>query len=266
MLFFRSLHDERIVHTITTREGGVSPAPWDALNLSWTRPDDPECVLENRRRVCSTLGIALERVVQAGQIHAIDVRVVGEAEAGSGALERRTVLPPADALVTADPDVYLLACFADCVPLLFFDPVRMVVGVAHAGWRGTVAGMGAATVRAMTEHYGSRPADIRAVIGPSAGPCCYEVSADVIAAVRTSGLDADELLSPTTPDHAYFDLWGANCQGLVRAGVAPEHIETSALCTIDHADRFFSHRASGGNTGRFAAIIGIRPAPAASAR
>lgn len=260
MLHFGSFEDERIVHAITTRSGGVSPAPMDELNLSWTWPDEPACVLENRRRVCAALAVPLERVVQAGQIHGVDVRAVGDAEAGCGALERRTVLPPADALITNTRDVYLLACFADCVPLMLFDPVRLAVGVAHAGWRGTVSGMGQATVRAMSEHYGSRPADIRVVIGPSAGPCCYEVGADVIAAVRTSDLDADELLAPSTPGHAYFDMWAANRHSLVKAGILPDNIETSGVCTIEHPDRFFSHRASGGSTGRFAALIGIRPA------
>lgn len=258
MVHFGSFEDERIVHAITTRVGGVSAAPCDELNLSWARTDDPRTVLENRRRVCAALDIPLDRVVQSGQVHGVDVRAVGAAEAGRGARERQTVLPPCDALITADPDVYLLACFADCVPLLLFDPVRLVVGVAHAGWRGTLQGMGPATVRAMSEHYGSRPADLRVVIGPSAGPCCYEVGAEVIRAVEASNFASDELLRPSAAGHAFFDLWKANRCLLQASGVLPEHIETSGICTIDHSDRFFSHRASGGNTGRFGAIIGIR--------
>ena len=264
MLHFGSFEDERIIHAITTRAGGVSPAPCNELNLSWARTDDPGTVLENRRRVCAALDIPLDRVVQSGQVHGVDVRAVGAAEAGRGAQERQTVLPPSDALITADPDVYLLACFADCVPLLLFDPVRLVVGVAHAGWRGTLQGMGPATVRAMTEHYGSRPADLRVVIGPSAGPCCYEVGAEVIAAVQASDLPSDELLRPSTAGHAFFDLWKANRRLLQGVGVLPEHIETSGICTIEQSERFFSHRASGGNTGRFGAIIGIRPQPVRS--
>jgi YfiH family protein len=259
VLHFRSFEDERIVHAITTRAGGVSPAPCDELNLSWARTDDPRTVLENRRRVCAALNIPPDRIVQSGQVHGVDVRAVGAAEAGRGARERQTVLPPSDALITADPDVYLLACFADCVPLLLFDPIRLAVGVAHAGWRGTLQGMGPATVRAMAEHYGSRPADLRVVIGPSAGSCCYEVGGDVIAAVEASDLPSDELLRPSVAGHAFFDLWKTNRCLLQAAGVQPEHIETSGICTIDHHDRFFSHRASGGNTGRFGAIIGIRP-------
>jgi copper oxidase (laccase) domain-containing protein len=116
----------------------------------------------------------------------------------------------------------------------------------------------------MTEHYGSRPADLRVVIGPSAGPCCYQVGAEVIAAVQASDLPSDELLRPSTAGHAFFDLWKANRRLLQAASVLPEHIETSGICTIDHSDRFFSHRASGGNTGRFGAIIGIRPQSARS--
>jgi polyphenol oxidase len=259
LLQFEHLADERIVHAVTTRAGGVSVAPLDGLNMSWTRGDDPACVLENRRRVCAALGVPLERVVQAGQIHDVDVRAVRAADAGSGARERVSVLSPADALITNEPDVYLLACFADCVPLLFFDPVRLAVGVAHAGWRGTLRGMGPATVRAMREHYGSHAGDLRVVIGPSAGPCCYEVGAEVIAAVGESDVPADELLRPSRPGHALLDLWHANRRLLVNAGVRAEHVHITGVCTIDHADRFFSHRASGGNTGRFGAIIGIRP-------
>lgn len=255
------LDDERVAHAFTTRTGGVSPVPWDSLNMSWARPDDPDNVRENRARVCRELGISLDRVVQAGQIRASDVRAIGEAEIGCGAADRVSLLPPSDALITATPGVCLLACFADCVPLLFYDPYRAAVGVAHAGWRGTVGGIAAATVHALRQHYGSRPSDIRAVIGPSIGPCCYEVGPDVVAAARDALPAAARAIRPARDGHAYLDLWQANLDLLLAAGVLPEHVEITGLCTRHHADRFFSHRASAGNTGRFAALIGLR-APA----
>lgn len=255
---FALLDDPDLVHAVTTRAGGVSPAPWDRLNMSWARPDPPENVLENRRRVCAALEIPVERLAQAGQVHAVEVRTVGEDDAGRGATDRPSVLPPADALITDTPDLYLLACFADCVPLLFFDPVRRAVGVAHAGWRGTVADMAGATVRALGEHYGSRPADLRIAIGPSIGPCCYEVGYEVVDTARRLP-EPSALLHRGVSGRFHFDLWQANHQLLQVAGVRPEHIEVSELCTMHHADRFFSHRAMGGQTGRFAAIIGLRP-------
>ena len=259
MLRFRSFESDGLVYAITTRAGGVSPAPWDTLNLSWARPDPAEHVLENRRRVCQALEIPLDRLVQAGQVHGIGVTAVEAGAAGRGATGRTSLLPPSDALMTGAPDIYLLACFADCVPLLFFDPRRPAVGVGHAGWRGTIAGMAAATVRALRETYGSRPEDLRVVIGPSVGPCCYRVGADVIAAAREMLPGADVFLSRREGVTAYFDLWQANRAMLLRNGVLPQHIEMSGLCTVHHADRFFSHRATGGQTGRFAAIIGLRP-------
>lgn len=257
LLRFDSLDLPGVVHAVTTRLGGVSQPPHDTLNMSWARPDDPLAVRENRRRVYAALEIDPARVVQAGQIHSNSVLVVEEMHAGRGALERASVLPPHDALITRQPDLYLLACFADCTPLFFVDPVQRAVGVAHAGWQGTVKQIGAATVEAMRAAFRTNPADLRVGIGPSAGPCCYNVWPHVADHIRTVFSDQPDVLQ-TRGDHTFFDLWAANRATLIASGVLPEHIEISRICTIDHADRFFSHRASGGNTGRFAALIGLR--------
>ncbi len=179
------------------------------------------------------------------------------ADAGRGASDRSTLLPPADALITDAPEVYLLACFADCVPLLFFDPVQRAVGVAHAGWQGTVKQIGAATVRAMTAAFGSRPADLRVVIGPSVGPCCYNVWPHVAEQVRAALPSQPEAVIERD-GQTFFDLWQSNLATLIASGVRPEQIDVSRICTVHHADRFFSHRATNGATGRFAAIIGVR--------
>ncbi len=257
LLTFPELAAPGVVHAITTRHGGISAPPHDALNLSWARPDDPAAVLENRRRLCQALAIALDDVVQSGQVHGTTVRAVGPSERGAGARERRTTLPAADALITNAREVYLLACFADCTPLLLLDPVRQAVGVAHAGWQGTVAHMGQAVVGALREHYGSDPADLRVVIGPSAGPCCYAVGANVLAAATAAFPDNPEVIV-AHPEQPRFDLWAANRASLIRAGVRAEHITVSGQCTIHQPEQFFSHRASGGATGRFGALIGLR--------
>jgi polyphenol oxidase len=257
LLRFDSFDHPDLVHAITTRQGGASLPPHDTLNMAFSRPDDPAAVRENRRRVYTALEVAPERVVQAGQIHAADVLVVDDRHAGRGALERASVLPPADALITRTHDLYLLACFADCTPLLFFDPVQRAVGVAHAGWQGTAKQIAAATVRAMHDSFGTQPDDLRVVVGPSAGPCCYNVWPHVAATIRSELPFAADVLFDRNGE-TFFDLWAANVASLVAAGVRRANIEVSRICTIDHADRFFSHRASGGNTGRFAAIVGVR--------
>jgi len=254
---FASLDQPGLVHAVTTRAGGVSAPPHNTLNMSWARPDDPQAVAENRRRVYTALEIDAARVVQAGQIHAADVLVVEGQHAGRGALERASVLPPADAMITREPNIYLLACFADCVPLLFWDPIQRAVGVAHAGWQGTVKHIAAETVDAMSRHFGSAPADLQVVVGPSAGSCCYNVWPHVATAIHAAFPNHSELLVERE-DQIYFDLWAANEATLVASGVLPERIEVSGICTIHHAAQFFSHRASGGQTGRFAAVIGMR--------
>lgn len=257
LLRFASLDQPDLVHAITTRAGGVSAPPHATLNMSFARPDDPARVRENRLRVFGALEIRAERVAQAGQVHGNAVLRVGEEHAGCGAVDRASVLPAADGLITNVPDLYLLACFADCVPLLFFDPVQRAVGVAHAGTQGTLARIGAETVRALYENYGSQPSDLRVVIGPAAGACCYNVWPHIADDIRAAFPAAPHMLQQRA-DQTYFDLWAANVHILTQAGVPRDQIEVSGICTIHHADRFFSHRASGGATGRIAAIIGLR--------
>jgi YfiH family protein len=225
--------------------------------MSFARPDSAAAVQENRRRVYAALEIDPARVVQASQVHGNEVLVVTDEDAGRGALDRSSVLPAVDSLITNRPNVFLLASYADCTPLLFFDPVQRAVGVAHAGWQGTTRKIGAATVAKMAASFGSKASDIHVAIGPSAGPCCYNVWPHVADEIRAAFPDHPEVLR-LVGDQAYFDMWRANQVMLLDAGVQPEHIERSDICTIDHADRFFSHRASGGNTGRFVAIIGLR--------
>ncbi len=257
LLQFKTLVQPGLVHAVTTRQGGVSAPPQATLNMSFSRPDDPAAVRENRRRVYAALEIDPARVVQAGQIHGADVLVVEQRYAGRGALDRPSVLPPADALITREPNLFLLAAFADCTPLLLFDPVQRAVGVAHAGWQGTVKGIGAATVQAMQRAFGSQPRNLVAVVGPAAGPCCYNVWPHVAEQIRAAFPAQPDLLR-TRDGQTFFDLWAANTATLVACGVPRDQIEVSGICTIHHAERFFSHRASGGETGRFAAVIGMR--------
>ena len=206
-----------------------------------------------RPRLAAALGVAPEALVSTRQVHGCAIVPVpappGDGDEASGQ----------DGLITAAPGVYLLGYFADCVPLLAYDPVRRAVGLAHAGWRGTLLRIAERLVAELTATFGVRPADLRVGIGPSIGPCCYEVGAEVIAPVREELPGGAELLRPGRPGHAWLDLWAANRQALLRAGVQPEHVEVAQVCTACHVERFFSYRREGGLNGLFGAVIGLRP-------
>jgi YfiH family protein len=212
--------------------------------------DDKQRVRENRRRALAALARDPEAVYDVWQVHSADVIVADS--------PRLPETPPlqADAILTAQPGLTLLMRFADCVPILLYDPVRSAAGIVHAGWLGTVRAAVRAAVETMQAAFGSRPADVLAAIGPSIGPDHYEVGADVIHAVRNSfGADASALL-PMRDGRTYFDLWAANRLLLEGAGV--KYIEVSGLCTACHVDDWFSHRAEKGRTGRFGAMIALK--------
>lgn len=244
------LFDDRLIQAVFTRRGGVSPHPWAGLNLSGTVGDDPQSVRENRRRALTALDRDPYSIYDVWQVHGVHVTI---AEAPR---PPEIPHPQADAILTDKPGVTLLMRFADCVPVLLHDPVRKVVGIAHAGWMGTVRGAARAAVEAMQTRFGSRPNDIQAAIGPSIGPDHYRIGPDVVAQVRQAfGVDAPDLLE-VRDGSTYFDLWTAN--RLVLEGAGVEQVEVAGLCTACHTDDWFSHRAERGRTGRFGAIIALR--------
>jgi YfiH family protein len=236
-------------HGLITRRGGVSPAPWAALNLGGTVGDDPLRVAENRQRALAALGRDPASVFDVWQVHGVEVAVA--------TAPRAPGTPPAqaDVILTDHPGVTLMMRFADCVPILLHDPVRSVVGLVHAGWMGTVRGTVATAVAAMQASFGSMPKDVLAGIGPSVGPDHYQVGEDVAAQVRQAfGSDAAQFLA-MRDDSLYFDLWAANAWHLRRAGV--REIELAGLCTACHLRDWYSHRAEHGRTGRFGAVIAL---------
>ncbi|RLC91221.1 MAG: peptidoglycan editing factor PgeF [Chloroflexi bacterium] len=236
---------EGVVHAVLTRIGGVSQGPYATLNLGHTVGDDLAAVEENHRRALRTLGLKPRQVVSPYQVHGARVGVVGRAHRG-------TVQPATDALVTAVPAVPLLMRFADCAPILLFDPVRRVVGMAHAGWRGVVAGTVEATIRTMMERLGCDPVSLWAGIGPTIGPCCYAVGPEIAAAVQAACPPGADVVR-SADRQAYLDLPAAVEAQLRAAGV--EQIEDAGLCTACHVDEFFSHRAEHGRTGRFGVVM-----------
>ena len=246
---FDSLFDG-VLHSVFTRRGGVSNAPWDSLNVGGSVGDDPARVAENRVRSFQIMDRDPASIHDVWLVHGTDA-VFAEAPRP---LEKPSA--KADILLTDKPNVTLFMRFGDCVPILFHDPKRHVAGIAHAGWLGTLRGVASAAVKAMQERYGSRPQDIFAGIGPSIGVDHYEVGADVIGQFQERfGLDAQRMFESRNGS-TYLDLWTANARQLKSAGV--EQVEVSGVCTACHLEDWFSHRAEKGRTGRFGALIALR--------
>lgn len=245
-------------HAFSTRLGGVSQGEFTSMNLSFGRGDPDENVLENYRRLCQAANLPFEGLVASAQDHHTEIRRVGKQHAGIGIWkpkDRQSV----DGLLTNEPGVTLVTYYADCVPLFFVDPVCKAVGLAHAGWRGTVARIGEKMIRRMEAEFGSDPSDILAAVGPSIGPCCYEVDAPVQQKfVNLKDLTPEQYLNEKQDGKYMLNLWEVNRQILTRAGIRPEHLTVSDLCTRCNHGLLFSHRATGGKRGGLAGLICIR--------
>jgi YfiH family protein len=239
----------KIRHAIFTRHGGKSLEPWSSLNVGGTVGDVIESVRENRRLSFNALECKPESIFDVWQVHSADV-VFADAPRNMDEPYQK-----ADIILTDRPEVTLFMRFADCVPIMFHDPVKNVIGVSHAGWLGTVRDVAGATVRAMQERYGSNPSDIIACIGPSIGPDHYEVGEDVISQARQLFGQDSNLVLQLHGERLHFDLWKANQYLLERAGV--NQIELAGICTACHTEDWFSHRAEKGKTGRFGALISL---------
>lgn len=250
-LRFYQFNSLDVRHAVFTRHGGLSPEPWKSLNLGGTVGDEVERVRANRFLSFQALGCKPDSIFDVWQVHSADAVCADAPRSFDEPYQK------ADIILTDKPEVTLFMRFADCVPILVHDPVKRVVGIAHAGWLGTVRGVAGATIRAMGERYGSYPSDVIACIGPSIGPDHYEVGEDVIAQVKqTFGSVSGLVLQPHNPG-IHFDLWKANQYQLEAAGVS--RIETAGICTACHTDDWFSHRAEKGKTGRFGALISLTP-------
>jgi YfiH family protein len=219
----------------TTRIGGVSGTPYNTLNLSHDVGDSREAVEENLSRLCSAAGIRKQAVVRADQVHSNGVNVVASPVEGLRG----------DALVTRTRGIWLAVSVADCVPVYVCDTGKGAVGIAHAGWRGTLAGVVAACVKEMRREFGSNPAEMAAILGPGIGSCCFQVAADVA--------EQFEKPYPGSTSETHVDLFEANRVALEELGVSC--VSSRTICTSCNEDLFFSHRRDGGVTGRMLALI-----------
>lgn len=239
-----------VPHCFTTRFGGVSTGVNGRLNLALNQSDTMENVEANLRILADALGFDPQKLVMTRQIHSDIVRVVTEKDHLS--LCHRDY-PACDGLVTNTPGVALLVFTADCTPLILYDPVTGAVGAAHAGWRGTVSAIGAKCVEAMTAHFGTNPADIRAAIGPNIAMCHFETDEDVPRAMKAAFGAETEPFIEKRGEKYHLDLKAINAMILRRAGVV--HIDVSDDCTYCQPDRFWSHRVTKGARGSQGAII-----------
>lgn len=245
---FETLRHPALRHAVIARRGGNSPRPWESLNLGGTVGDQPERVRANLSRALAAIDLSPSSLSQVWQVHSAQI-VRADSPNGAGSPAK------ADGMVTARPELSLLMRFADCVPILMFDPVRIAIGVAHAGWLGTVRGVSIELVSSMIREFGSKPEDLIAGIGPSIGPDHYPVGPDVIAQVEAAfGAHSSQLLLPQD-GQVLLDLWSANRWQLESTGIGS--IEVAGICTACNLGDWYSHRGERGQTGRFGAVLAL---------
>lgn len=252
-------YEKDMIHGFSTRLGGVSEGYLGSMNLSFTRGDDRERVLENHRRFAKALGYDENRLVFSDQVHLTHFHKVTKEDCGKG-ITRKSDIIEIDGLVTDEPDVPIITFYADCVPLFFYDPVKRVIAMAHSGWRGTVERIGGKMITYMETEYGSRSQDIICAIGPSICQSCYEVSEDVALHFLEVFGDSygDSLLYRKENGKYQLNLHKACEITLLDAGVQAEHLDVTDLCTCCNPELLFSHRASNGQRGNLAGVMMLR--------
>ena len=273
LLKFRILENlEGVEHAFSTRLGGVSEGMFSTMNFSYSRGDKTEAVDENYRRLAEALECRVEDIVFSDQTHTTNVLQIGRKQR----MEKETGLPycpleqtrgvgrtgqytDVDGLITDEPGIVLATFFADCVPLYFVDPVHHAIGLAHSGWRGTVGRMGQQMLSAMQQAFGTLPQDVFAAVGPSICQDCYEISEDVAEPfIREFEDHRKDILVEKSGGKYQLDLWKCNEIVLTEAGILPEHLAVTNLCTCCNPSLLFSHRASRGKRGNLAAFLFLR--------
>ena len=255
-----SFHSQNAVtHGFSTRLGGISTGPFSTMNVSLSRGDSPEAVTENYRRLGQAIGFDPHRIVSSSQTHTVNIRTVDWSDCGKG-FDKEKDYHDVDGLVTNIPGMVLTTFYADCVPLLLFDPIKKAIGAAHSGWRGTVHKIGVEIVRRMVEIYDCDTKDIITAIGPSICQDCYEVSQEVIDQVKEAYASHlwPQLFYPTIPGKYQLNLWEACRENFLEAGILPEHISVPDICTCCNPELLYSHRVMGEKRGNFAAFLMLK--------
>ncbi len=258
--FFQNLLEySEISHFITTRMDGYSHKPYNSLNLGFHVGDDSNTVVKNRKRVANSTGIPLENFTTSQQIHTDNIEIIFENRRGCGANDYKTAVAAADAMVTSVQNICLMVLVADCVPIILFDVKKKIIGVVHAGWKGTVLRIAQKMVTLLKEKFGSSGEDILVGIGPSIGPCCYIVDRETIFRTNSVLKEENEIVFHKRHNgKGYFDLWTTNKLQLKKMGIPEKNIEIAGMCTFCNNALFYSHRKEGGTTGRFGVGIMLR--------
>ena len=249
-----------LINGFSTRIGGVSEGPYASMNLSFSRePDNKEGVLENYKRMAKALGVKEDSFVLSYQEHSTNVRVVDKSDMGKGVSVERDYRN-IDGLITNERGITLGAFFADCIPLYFYDSKKQVIGLAHSGWRGTCKKMGAVMIDEMAKNFGTGAKDVIACIGPGICQDCYQVSEDVYEELSKNFKreDIESIFREDGKDHFRLSLWKANETVLKEAGVLPENIFISNICTACNPDLLYSHRIMGDVRGNMAAFLALK--------
>jgi len=248
-----------VTHCFTTRLGGVGSEPYSSMNLAFHVGDNSRTVVLNRKIICSALKVEMGNIISAQQVHGVNIEVVGQGHAGMGAYSYDTAIPDTDGLVTDQPGLILATFYADCVPIFILDPVKKVIASIHAGWKGTIAQIGALAVRKMIDSFDTNPSDCLVGIGPSIGPCCYEVDEPVISNIKDNFKWWNEVLRFQEDGRAFLNLWDANRRIMVEAGIKQNNVESARICTCCNRNILFSFRGDKGQTGRMGAFIMLKP-------
>lgn len=241
----------------TIRTGGESEQPYGSFNMGLHVGDDPGHVVSNRQKLAKEVDMPFSAWTCADQVHGNQVCQVMAAGAGKDSLD--DVIKATDGLFTGQKGVLLTSFYADCVPLYFLDPASGAVGLAHAGWKGTVARIAEEMVKSLQHHFHAKPEELLVAIGPSIGGCCYEVDDRIITQVQASAKEWEKAVTASQNDRYMLDLRQLNTSILLESGIASEQIMTTDWCTSCRTDMFFSHRkeaGTAGTTGRMASFIG----------
>ncbi|MBN3555140.1 peptidoglycan editing factor PgeF [Fictibacillus nanhaiensis] len=250
--------NSNLIAGFTTREGGNSTMPFHSMNMGFHVNDNPDMVRKNRKLFADEIGFSVENWVGSKQVHAKNIVKITKEDRGLGALDFETAIPDADGLYTSDENILLTSLYADCVPLYFYSPNDNLIGLAHAGWKGTVAKIGPSMITMWQDKENVDVKSVLAAIGPSIGQCCYEVDDVVINEVNIAlGVDnVDKVYKKNEAGNYQLNLKKLNEVLLLRAGVLPENMSVSDQCTSCQNDVFFSHRSDRGKTGRMMSYIG----------